>query len=236
MGCTASADGKSHAKKKLNIRNFKLKHTGVWSIDRFADQVEEVIERMARLTDDIDRKRATLEHLTHFDYYKSHGIKIRHIVYGILLQLFSIADGDLSKVKIDFKDKKPFIKISLHGITAEGADKLIEALEDYINEIVECMEEKMPRIISEMAELGPKAVQVQQDAQGEIDAKEGMDKLKAVQSVVTLVGECRKDVPEAMQKCLKEVQDEVNEVKELQAALQQPGELELIATDGKKCH
>ena len=110
MGCTVTVDAKGHGKK--NIRYFKLKHTGVYSIDRFADQVEEVIERMARLTDDIERKRLHLDQVTKFDWYKSYGTKVRQPVYGILLQLYAAADGDMSKVKVEFKEKKPFIKIS----------------------------------------------------------------------------------------------------------------------------
>jgi hypothetical protein len=74
------------------------------------------------------------------------------------LTFLAVADGDLTKVKVDFKEKKPFIKISLNGLTVDGADKYIEALEDYIDELVECLEEKMPRVLNGMLELVPKAV------------------------------------------------------------------------------
>lgn len=159
MGCTASS-ASGVTKKKVNLRYYKLKHTGIWSVDRFADQVEEVIERMARMTDDIERKRSLIDSLTHFDWYKAYGIKLRQPVYSILLTFLAAADGDLSKVKVDFIEKKPFIKISLNGLTVEGADKYIQALEDYICELVDCLEDKMPKVLAEMMELVPKAVSV----------------------------------------------------------------------------
>jgi hypothetical protein len=102
---------------------------------------------MARLTDDIDRKRGRIDSLTQFDWYKAYGIKLRQPFYGILLQLYSVANGDPSKVKIDFKEKKPFLKISLHGLSVEGADKYFEAFEDYVDELVDCLEDKMPRVL-----------------------------------------------------------------------------------------
>ncbi|TNV79128.1 hypothetical protein FGO68_gene7018 [Halteria grandinella] len=85
-------------------------------------------------------------------------------------------------------------------------------------------------------ELVPKAAQVQQEAGSEVDAKEGMEKLKAIKNLALLVKQVQSEIPEAMKRCLKEVEDEVNEVKELQQALQVEGELALIAEDGKKCH
>jgi hypothetical protein len=87
-----------------------------------------------------------------------------------------------------------------------------------------------------MLELAPRALTVQQEAQGELDAKQGMDKLKAVRDVALLVKQAQGEVPEAMKKCIKEVEEEVNEIKELQAALQAEGELDLVAADGKKCN
>jgi len=147
MGCTASS-GVGATKKKVNLHSYKLKHTGIWSVDRFAEQVEEVVEGMARMTDDIDRKRSLIDSLTHFDWYKAHGIKLRQPVYSILLTFLAAANGDLTKVKVYFDEKKPFIKISLNGLTVDGADKYIHALEDYICELVDCLEDKMPKVLA----------------------------------------------------------------------------------------
>ncbi|TNV79402.1 hypothetical protein FGO68_gene4178 [Halteria grandinella] len=128
MGCTASSGaGGSHTKKKVNLRYYRLQRTNIWSVDRLADQVEEVVERMARMTDDIDRKRARIDSLTQFDWYKAYGVKLRQPVYAILLTFLAVANGDLSKVKVDFKEKKPFIKISLNGLSIEGADNWLTA-------------------------------------------------------------------------------------------------------------
>lgn len=56
-------------------------------------------------------------------------------------------------MKVDVKEKKPFLKISLHGVTAEGIDRQIDALEDYFDEIGDAFEEKVPRLLQEIEEL-----------------------------------------------------------------------------------
>lgn len=52
-----------------------------------------------------------------------------------------------------------------------------------------------------------------------------MDKLQAIKNLAQLVMQCQNEIPDGMKRCLKEVEDEVNEVKELQAALKTEGEL-----------
>lgn len=68
----------------------------------------------------------------------------------MLLQIFSAANGDLSKAKVEFKEKKPLIKISLNGVTVDGVEKQIEALDDYLDEICDCLDEKLPKLLDEM--------------------------------------------------------------------------------------
>lgn len=117
MGCTASSSANSSsAPKTKNIRNLKLQAVGVYSVDRFVDQVEEIIERFGKLTDDIERKREKLLHLTDFDIYRPEQVRLKYAVVGMLLQFFSLANGDLSKVKVELKEKKPFLKLKLNGV------------------------------------------------------------------------------------------------------------------------
>jgi predicted choloylglycine hydrolase len=84
---------------------------------------------------------------------------------GMLLQFVSVANGDPSKVKVDVIEKKPFIKISLHGLTIDNAEKQIEAFIGYLEEIFDCFEEKMPKILEKMNSLVERAPEVQQEAQ-----------------------------------------------------------------------
>lgn len=61
--------------------------------------------------------------------------------------MFAVANGDLSKVKFDTTPRKPYIKISLHGLSSGDVDKYIGAFEDYIDELAEAVETKIPRIL-----------------------------------------------------------------------------------------
>lgn len=87
MGC-------SSGKEKIHIRQLKLTATGIPSVDKFVGETEDVIERFAKLTDDIEKKRLRLDTLTGFP--KDSGLK--KSVTGILLLMFAAANGDLSKI------------------------------------------------------------------------------------------------------------------------------------------
>lgn len=157
MGCSSS-------KSKVDIRYFRLSPVGVYSLDRFNDKVEDVIERFGRLQDDVERKRRRLDDLSGFSwtsksYYGDGGLK--KSIYGILLQFAAVSQGDISKIKFDVIERKPFLKISLHGLTLANADKQIEAIEEYFDEIAECFTEKMPKIVEEMGTLAERAVTAQ---------------------------------------------------------------------------
>lgn len=87
MGCTASSNKGDKAPASKSIRSLKLMKVGVYSVDRFCDQVEEVVERFAKLTDDIERKKNYLEDITGFDYWVKRWTKIqlRHPILGMML-------------------------------------------------------------------------------------------------------------------------------------------------------
>ena len=87
MGCSSS-------KSKVDIRYFRLTPVGVYSLDRFNDKVEDVIERFGRLQDDIERKRRRLDDISGFTYsgkgrFGDGGLK--KSIYGILLQFAAVA-------------------------------------------------------------------------------------------------------------------------------------------------
>ena len=121
MGCQSSTQSSAHAQKR-SIRSFKLTKIGVYSVDKYIEQMEEVIERFAKLTEDIEKKRHRFDSLTGFDAYRVYGTRIRHSTIGMLLQMYSAANGDRSKVDIGIKEQKPFIKFGMKGLTMEGLD------------------------------------------------------------------------------------------------------------------
>ena len=117
-------------------------------MDIFVGQMEEVIERFAKLQEDIERKRAHLETVTGFEMYKkSHEIKLRHPVIGILIDVYTAADGDKSKVKVECKERKPYLQIRMSGITSVELTKNVEALDDYFEEVGDAFEVKVPRLV-----------------------------------------------------------------------------------------
>jgi hypothetical protein len=76
MGCSS---GKQHA----NIKSLKIEKVGVHSIDKFCDQIEEIINRFADLTDDLEQRNKKLGDLTGFWWYS--GSRLKHNVLGMLL-------------------------------------------------------------------------------------------------------------------------------------------------------
>ena len=117
-------------------------------MDTFVGQMEEVIERFAKLQEDIERKRVHLETVTGFEMYKkSHEIKLRHPVLGILIDVYTAADGDKSKVKVECKERKPYLQIRMSGITSVELTKNVEALDDYFEEVGDAFEVKVPRLV-----------------------------------------------------------------------------------------
>lgn len=134
------------------------------------------------------------------------------------MQFFSVAQGDLSKVKVNMIEKKPFLKISLHGLTVKEAVHQVDAFEKYIEEIQECFEEKMPRLVEEMKELAERAINLQAEAASEFDSMNEFSKMQSIAKCVKFISDVPK-IPAFMKVCIKEVEKEIDEVKALQAYL-----------------
>jgi len=90
MGCGGS-------KKKQDVRNLRLERVGVYSIDAFNDEVTNIIEQFAVITDDIDWKRKRVEDATGFWWAKHQDDRtLANYVTGMLLQFYSVANGNVS--------------------------------------------------------------------------------------------------------------------------------------------
>lgn len=116
-------------------------------MDTFIDQLNDVIRRFGQLTDDVESKRREIDSVSGFSGYRVYGTTMRHSLVGILLQYFSLANGDKSKVKIDTLEWKPYIKISLNGISFQDADRQMKAFENYLTAISDVGEEKLPQVL-----------------------------------------------------------------------------------------
>lgn len=183
MGC-------SSGKEKISIRQLKLKSVGIRSIDNFVDETEDVIERFAKLTDDIEKKRLKLDKLTGFP--RDSGL--RKSVLAILLLFLAAANGDKSKVKIELAMVQPFIKIKLHGVSIPHGDDYLEAIDDYLDEVAECVEKKIPKVLKEMGEMASAVAKIAENAADEIGELSVFEQASALAKSAALVGQVPKIV------------------------------------------
>ena len=223
MGCGSSKEGTS-------ITSLKLAPVGVKSVDSFNDQVEVVINNCAKIEDGITKARKALGAVAGFDA-AGKGSSLKQTVTGILLMCLCAANGDMSKLKIEIINKKPYFKISLNGMTSESIPKLINAFEEYIDALVDAIEEKLPKIIEEITELSDKVATLKDNAADEFEALSDWDKVQAVSKTVKLVADLPK-IPAYIKKFLKDIQAEITQLLDLQADL---ADMTKIIADGKKC-
>ena len=225
MGC-------SSGKQTSSIRSLKLDNVGVHSIDAFNNQIEEILEKFAALTDDLDKRRRDLSNYTGFGWHGKHGDGgLKKGIIGIILQFFSLASGDISKVKIDIVPKKPYLKIKLHGIKLDTAEKQVDCIAEYLEAIGDCFEEKIPALISSMVELCKKVVDLQANAADEFEALGDFKKLTAIAKTLKLVKDLPK-IPAYMKQSLTDITSEIKEIQEICEILK---DTDAVAANGKKC-
>ena len=211
------------------MKCMRLQKVGVYSVDKFVDQFEEVIDRFDAVTDLLAKKKKGLDDVTGF--WRIRGVRLKHSVLGIILQCFALANGDIDKVKIELRERKPLIKISLHGVTSSDLDSYLGAFDDYLDAIEDAIETKIPRILEETVELAEKAVYLKDNAASEFDALDGFSKGVAIAKTAKLVSEVPK-IPAFIKQTIEDLQNSLKEIKELSMDLNNPGNL---AISGKKC-
>ena len=116
-------------------------------------------------------------------------------------------------------------------MTIKDVEKQIEALEDYIEEIVECFTERMPKLVSEIEELVMKADTLSSNASAEFEALGVFEKAQAAAKTLKLVSDLKK-IPPFMKKELEHLKQEVGHLQSLSKELENPAKL---AEEGKKC-
>ncbi|TNV77018.1 hypothetical protein FGO68_gene9334 [Halteria grandinella] len=257
MGCTKStvkepeekaptekSDSESdeipHSRMKITPSDFDYDETGIKEIDKYIRLTKETYQRMLDLTDSLDKNREKLEIITGFDQHMVNQVKLRQLAYAILLRLFSAADGNLSKVKVETRKEKPFLRITLTNLSTDVNDFIgdsencqltdyIQVLEDYINEIK----------------------RVQEDMKREFLQKPSLFFHEIYSIKVHSSEEEQKDADSIVRILLKELNNKIAlmnaifsrrtirhiiEQEHLFDALQVKDELELIAKDGMACN
>jgi phenylalanyl-tRNA synthetase beta subunit len=107
MGCTSSSEG--GIDKRPKIDSLRLQNIGMSSVDAFINQLNDVMFRFGQFTDRLAGKRRDIDLSSGFDWYKAYGTTMRHSIIGILLQYYALANGDMSKVKVETPAWRPYI-------------------------------------------------------------------------------------------------------------------------------
>lgn len=145
MGCGSS---------KEMSRSVTLHYIGVPSVDSVVDQVVKVLDDFYYITFGLYKKKHELSDLVDLKWNGKYGDgALKKAVLGILLQFFSVANGDLTKVKIAATHKKPYLKVTINGLALDKAAKQIDTMGEFIEEIFEAVLEKLPKLIAEVGEL-----------------------------------------------------------------------------------
>lgn len=149
MGC---AGGKAN----VSARTLKISRIGLPSVDNFTDECNNLIERFSTVIDDIERKREAFERAVGFHGHYSKGARAKHVVIGILLSACAVANGDLSKIKVEAIKKKPYAKIKLQNLNSGDVEKWIKAFEDYIDEFADAVE-TLPKFVEDILAIAARA-------------------------------------------------------------------------------
>ena len=155
------------------------------SVDAFIEQSDVVIKDISDLTDALDDSKKKLNDLTGF--WKVRDPKLKHIVIGMLLQILAVANGDISKLKVEIIDKEPFIKISLHGLSSKDCLEYIKAYEDFIERVWHAVANQIPRSLKAASELADKASFIKDNAKYEIEALDTVKKISAAAKTARIV-------------------------------------------------
>jgi len=86
-----------------------FKRLDVWEVDRFFDEVKELLEAFKKCTAPYDESRDTFYEATKF--FDVPAAKAKHVIIGMFLSLISMSNGDITKLKFDFKLDAPFVEI-----------------------------------------------------------------------------------------------------------------------------
>ena len=146
-----------------------LQPIGVHSVDGFIREFSDVLKRFGALTDDVERKRFRIDDETGFSWYKAFGTSLRTSILGMLLQFLALTNGDLTKFSIETPAWRPYLRFVLNGISADGVDRQIDAVNNYLESMPEVAEDKLPALLVEAQQALEKLPGVQENAQADIN-------------------------------------------------------------------
>jgi hypothetical protein len=150
------------------------------------------------------------------------GATLTSMTRGMIL-VFGANVEKIGDLKFTVKTDSPYLDIASPGIAK--ANDMKEAALAYIILLAEAIKDKLPEMITQATELASSSQGVVDSAQSEIDALEGMEKLrsaacaaKMIKGLSTLPGEI-KDFAARLQdevKNLKELLEEMKDISKLQ--------------------
>ena len=88
--------------------------------------------------------------LTGFEWIP--GTKLKHIVQGIFVFLISFFEGNMDKLKSEWLDKPPYIKINFEEVFEIG-EKIFYSFCGYIEAVYKAVVENLPKVFKELGVL-----------------------------------------------------------------------------------
>ena len=125
-------------------------------------------------------------------FHHVHNSNLKHAIVGMFLSFGSAVNGDMSKLKISFKDEAPYIKASMRGISTSDLEDCYEAFEKYVTDLNYAITTSIPEILEQAQKLPEEAEYTKNSAQSEFESLDSFAKLKAIAGAVTVVKDCPK--------------------------------------------
>jgi hypothetical protein len=201
----------SSSEAEVLAKDLKSDKVGVDSVDGFVDSLNGVVDTLDGIQTGIAKRKYKLA--KSLDFKKAAPIK--NIIGGMILQYYGAAN-DISNLKVGFKleslDPTEWFEMSLAGISIDNAQKQIEGVKDYLQNLFENMTVKLPDLATQAQGLVEQASGLQESAQGEFDALDAFAKVTALGKTAKVISTAPK-VASAIKDVLEFLKKEFEELK-----------------------
>lgn len=206
-----------------------MKDTGIASVDAFVSKVNELLKDFRKILQPLEERNHKMMRLTGFKHV--HHATIKHALVGMFLSFGQAVSGDLTKLKIEIKDKSPYIKAKIAGVSTKDLEEAYEEFEKYAEEVEEILMEKLPKMVETATELAEAAGNLKDNAKDEFEALGGFEKVRAIAKCVGIASDSAK-IPGVIRKSIEKFKHEIMEIKDAVMILK---EFDKLAENAKKC-
>lgn len=233
MGCSSSSGGSNPSSGKREphpLSKVNFKHVGVHSVDDFLYKTKATLKEFQDLLKPLDDAAYDLSWITRFWWEKKGTLK--HSITGIILSIYSSANGDPTKCQIEPIGYSPYFDFKCKGVNPD-LDRYIDAFVILVKALEEIVTgQTLKDLMVRIARLPGEAEDIQNHAKGEFEALNAIAKAKAVAAMASDVLEIKK-IPDVVTKIVDNFKRDLTDLKNFAEDLKnnQARYLE----EGKKC-